>query len=728
LIAPTFPAPAPSASPSRSVNLTDSNGRSSSLAAVFALVRDAVPPVLASSESITLLEAIAGVVPPFAALGLECRLGDDGASAVDLQLGGCAGWEAAAGARVLARVRERDELPVAWEPVYRLCREWQIPDSALGRGVAEVWCELDLIPGAETIELAALAPSVFVVLKPLGNEERMEVAQCALEVLLDADALPPLRAAVERCAAACRDGAWVSHVGVMLGRSTRALRVHVSGVPLGALGDYLNDAGWPGDGDRAVAAARLLLDHGDSLVACLDVVGELLPRLGLECCFAQRRGLDRRWEPLLRRLVDAGLSSAEKAQALMSWPGMITPAEPGPPWPDALVAASLSMPAHELGLVERRLNHVKVAFGPGEPPSAKAYFGAGHVAYDLLAAEPVARVEPERRPAASSEQAINAALAFLLARRNQAGWWRDFLDRARPPAVDGWLTGYPSDEWVTAYVGAAVAAVEHPEARDAAGAGLQLLLERRSRGGWGYHALVPADADTTTWVLRLAAALEFPGNNRLRDARAFLAGQIEAGGGVATYPADAAPALADFTAMPGPYEGWCGTHVCVTAAAAALDLGPGPLEFLRRAQRRDGSWTGYWWDDDEYATARAVEALAASGDRASVAGAVRWAESRIGADGSVQSIAHGRSSPFATALALRALIVGGAPGRGARARATSWLLSEQRADGSWEPSARLRIPAPDQRDPLVSPETTFSYLDDDAIFTTATVLAALAHE
>jgi squalene-hopene/tetraprenyl-beta-curcumene cyclase len=667
-----------------------------------------------------------GVAPPFAALGLECRLDDDRASPMELQVGGRAGWEAAAATRALARASEHEGLPVAWEPVYRLCREWQIPDSALGRGVAEVWCELDLVPGGATIDLAALAPSVFVALKPLGDDERVAVAERALEVLLDTDSVPPLRAAVERCAGACRDGAWVSHVGVMLGRSTRALRVHVSGVPLWALGDYLAAARWPGDADRAIAAARLLLDHGDSLVLCLDVVGELLPRLGLECFFAQRRGIDPRWQPLLARLVATGLSSAEKTEALISWPRIITPAEEGPPWPDALVAASLSMPAHKLDVVERRLSHVKIAFGPGEPPNAKAYFGAGHVTYDLVGAEPAARVEPERRPAASIEQAIDAALAFLLGRRNQAGWWRDFLDRARPRDVDGDLTSYPSDEWVSAYVAAAVAVLDDPEARDAARSGLQLLLGRRGHGGWGYHALVPGDADTTTWVLRLAAALESPESDRLHDARAFVAGQIDAGGGVATYPADAALALARFTGMPGPYDGWCGTHLCVTAAAAVLGLTPAPLEFLRRAQRGDGSWSGYWWDDDEYATARAVEALSASGYRACVAAAVRWAESRIGADGAVRSVAHGGSSPFATALALSTLVAGGASRRGARARAASWLRSQQRADGSWEPSARLRIPAPDQRDPLASPETTFNYLDDHAVFTTATVLAGLA--
>jgi hypothetical protein len=690
-------------------------------------VREAVSPVLAGSESIALLETMTGVVPAFAALGLECRLSGDGRPVLDLQLGATAGREATAATRGLSRALERDELPDAWEPVYRLCREWQSPDSALGRAVAEVWCELDVIPGAATIDLTAVVPSVFVVFKPVEEIERMAAIDRALDVLVGGDAAEPLRAAVDRCAAASPDGAWVSHIGVMLGRSVKALRIHVSGVPLWALGDYLAAVDWPGDADRAIAAAGLLLDRGDWLVLCLDVVGELLPRLGLECGFNQRWGLDPRWEPLLDRLVDAELSSVEKTQALLSWPGIITPAAPVP-WPDALITAGLSMPAHKLGVVERRLSHVKITVGPHEPPSAKAYFGAGHVTHDLVRAEPVVPVEPERRPAASVDEAIAAALDFLLRRRNQAGWWLDFVHRACPPGVDDGVTGYRSDEWITAYVAAAIVGLDSLHARDAARTGMDLLLGRRSRGGWGYNVVIPADADTTTWALRLAAGLELADSSRLREARAFVAGQIDADGGVATYPATAAPALAEFTRLPGPYDGWCAAHVCVTAAAASLDLGRTPLEFLRRAQDDAGSWSGYWWHDDEYATAMAVHALSAAEDHASVARAVRWAKSRIGADGAVQSLAHGGPSPFATALALSALAAGGAPRPGARARAVNWLLSHQRTDGSWEPSAQLRIPAPNQRDPVATPHATSNYVDDFAVFTTATVLAALAQE
>jgi hypothetical protein len=457
------------------------------------------------------------------------------------------------------------------------------------------------------------------------------------------------------------------------------------------------------------------------------VVGGLLPRLGLECGFDQRWGLDPRWEPLLGGLVDAGLSCAEKTQALLSWPGIVTPAAPVP-WPDALITDGLSMPVHKLGVVERRLSHVKITVGSGEPPSAKAYFGAGHTTHDLVHPEPVAVVKPERRPAASTEEAIDAALAFLLGRRNQAGWWLDFAHRARPPGVDQGVTGYRSDEWITAYVGAAIVGLDDSQARDAARHGMDLLTTRRRHGGWGYNVMIPADADTTTWALRLAAGLELADSVHLREARAFVAGQIDAEGGVATYPATAAPALAEFTQLPGPFDGWCASHVCVTAAAASLRLCPAPLEFLRRVQNEDGSWSGYWWIDDEYATAMAVQALSAAGDSASVARAVRWADSRIGGDGAAQSLAQGGPSPFATALALTALAAGGAPRRGARERAANWLLSAQRTDGSWEPSAQLRIPAPRQRDPVAAPHTTSNYVDDLGVFTTATVLAAIAHQ
>jgi hypothetical protein len=80
---------------------------------------------------------------------------------------------------------------------------------------------------------------------------------------------------------------------------------------------------------------------------------------------------------------------------------------------------------------------------------------------------------------------------------------------------------------------------------------------------------------------------------------------------------------------------------------------------------------------------------------------------------------------------LHAIRVGGSRSRRgswqeAAARAELWLLDHQFEDGSWEQSARLRVPAPSARDPRESPELTLTYLDDEGAFTTATVLAALS--
>jgi squalene cyclase len=159
---------------------------------------------------------------------------------------------------------------------------------------------------------------------------------------------------------------------------------------------------------------------------------------------------------------------------------------------------------------------------------------------------------------------------------------------------------------------------------------------------------------------------------------------------------------------------------------------PAMTSYLLAAQAPSGSWSGHWWDDDEYTTARAVEALAGSGAHAeAVRDAASWCSDRVDPDGSVWSAAHGGPSPFATALALHAIRVGGLvtgpPRWGPSAqRAERWLLSQQLDDGSWEPSARLRVPAPAVRDPEAARELTLSYVDDEGAFTTATVLAALS--
>jgi hypothetical protein len=335
--------------------------------------------------------------------------------------------------------------------------------------------------------------------------------------------------------------------------------------------------------------------------------------------------------------------------------------------------------------------------------------------------------------------AIDAAIEYLVSARNQGGWWRDFSDRGRLTPAGEPRLGPNSDEWVTAYVAAALAAVADRRARTAAEQALDMLLARREADvGWGYDVQSAPDADSTTWVLRLALAVHAPVSERLLAAGQFVAGHVDRHGGVATYR----PSALSLPGEPKPYEtvaGWCAAHTCVTAAAAGLGVpaaaGLGlPVaahmaSFLEGVQRADGSWAGYWWDDDEYTTARAAEALAPHARyRVAVARAVTWAAGRIGAAGGVWSPPSGDLSPFATSLALQVVLSSPAPdpvAAAAAVRAVRWLVEGQREDGSWVPSARLRIPEPGAVDPLGSPGTTGTYVDGKGLFTTATVLTAL---
>jgi hypothetical protein len=179
----------------------------------------------------------------------------------------------------------------------------------------------------------------------------------------------------------------------------------------------------------------------------------------------------------------------------------------------------------------------------------------------------------------------------------------------------------------------------------------------------------------------------------------------------------------------GSYDGYRAPHTCITAAAAVLGLGDTTLSYLRGIQNTDGSWSSYWWQDDEYATAWAVEALASSTThRSAVAAAVAWGAHRVSWDGAVRTEADGEPSAFATALALYAIRTtrAGDDSGPAAERALRWLLEHQLENGSWEPSARLRVPAPSVHHPWESPELIMHYNRDCGVWTTATVILALA--
>jgi hypothetical protein len=310
---------------------------------------------------------------PILQLGLEVRL-EAGATQVDVQQ---AVLREQGHHHVLARhigqVIEKGgtALDPAWHRIGALARPW-----AAGTDfdwLHEVWLEYDVTQPLT----AATLPSVFVnapVDRPLA-ESRAAIERTT--ALLWGRPLPPaLQSRLQTCFEEVPDGAWVSHVGMMLARSVDALRVNVKGLAADAVDGFLHRVGGRENGVGAHVA--WLLEHAHHVTVCLDVGVQVGPKVGLEAFFQEQPERDAGWALVLDGLVERGACTPAKCEALLAWSGISVPPRVAAPWPGELMARALLEP-DRLSVLARRLNHVKVTCRPGHPLEAKAYLGIGHL-------------------------------------------------------------------------------------------------------------------------------------------------------------------------------------------------------------------------------------------------------------------------------------------------------------------------------------------------------------
>lgn len=317
-------------------------------------------------------------------------------------------------------------------------------------------------------------------------------------------------------------------------------------------------------------------------------------------------------------------------------------------------------------------------------------------------------------------EALARGAEALLQRQSSDGSWHDF-----------WLPGGSSDEWVTAYTGAAIATLPFVRTKSAARAAWNFLVSRaQERCGWGYSHAAPADADSIAWALILARRVGGEYDPEATAAQAMLRSFVS-DRGASTYASGAEIRRFTNVAEDVSFAGWVQPHWCVGGAAAQVPQFASQMhDPVIRSQRPDGSWKSYWWTQDAYATAMCAAALAGAEARDAIARAARWAHSRAISPG----------TPFETALLLRIFYTAG--DSAAAASCAERLVDVQEFDGTWRGSAWLRVPAPD----IIDPETVavyerwwgippdgrtaaacnFQSLDQRSIFTTATALSAAA--
>ena len=325
---------------------------------------------------------------------------------------------------------------------------------------------------------------------------------------------------------------------------------------------------------------------------CIDVGEQVAIPIGLECS-TYRRNNQLRWYKFLAHLVERSACTDDQQDCLKQWWGRETPASTSAPWPSNLVLEGLLGKADRFGVIDRYLSHIKVTWQPGGSLKFKSYLGFMH----RFAKKPEASQIAHRAPApeASSfgdqvryqvkdlDSAISAGMDFLLQSRLPSGLWQDFPGTG---ADDPWLLLFgASDEWVSAYVAAALGAFERDDAKSAASWVWRLLSHRRHQGeGWGFSCISPTDADSTVWGLRLANVVGASESAHAIAANNFLRQHKGRDGGVSTYVPEAAIRLFG-DLQPSAINAWCQPHACVTAAAANLpEFRDDCVRYLRTAQ------------------------------------------------------------------------------------------------------------------------------------------------
>ncbi|MCP3100114.1 hypothetical protein LZ198_14655 [Myxococcus sp. K15C18031901] len=330
-----------------------------------------VPSALISAESLAPILALARRLPPCSSSGFECRLGDD-APVADFLVN----LLPADGSRAAFAGHHPDHQPPdaflhspVWQRVRDYCRAWAQPDSPLHQRIRDMWLEFD----QEQFHSPVPIPGVF-----FGPEQPVaDIAATVCDSLAllrgpDRAALPP---ALQRCLERLPGAPRVEQVGMMFSRQTDALRLCIRGVPLRGLGEALRHVGWEGQAGPLDAVLERTLPFVDDVTLDIDVGDGLHPKLGLECIL-DKDPSPARWKRWLDQLVEDGLCTPAKRDALLTWPGMLTALNTRG-WPENLLRASEQLPGVHSGFA-RRINHLKLIHQPGQPLQVKAYLAFRH--------------------------------------------------------------------------------------------------------------------------------------------------------------------------------------------------------------------------------------------------------------------------------------------------------------------------------------------------------------
>ena len=291
---------------------------------------------------------------------------------------------------------------------------------------------------------------------------------------------------------------------------------------------------------------------------------------------------------------------------------------------------------------------------------------------------------------------LEDGITYLSRIQNDEGQWTDFQ-----------LPVGASDQWVTAYVGLALAQagkyLQHEEALHVARKSAEWLRRNRHyEAGWGYNTKTGPDTDSTAVSLALFRELEIDVRNEDRN---FVRQHWHAEGGFSTYLEANA---------------WGRPHWDVTPlgylALAEEDQDELRKSFLRALEDNKlagNMWRSYWWRMPFYSTLITLETLET----------LQIPEPPSPTLPASPQMTIDNSFDLACLVGIEILRSAPLAQIGKHART---LFSWQQQDGSWPGHANLRVTDSSCYAPWESPSGEY-FQDGAGTITTATALRVLTH-
>lgn len=271
-----------------------------------------------------------------------------------------------------------------WRNLYNFTMKWADSTSEINNNVLGLWFEFD----TANLNDKSNIPNIFLQIRKtrVDSEEDERkfkwITQEALPLLTGGFLPKNIEKNLVNAVKKLPDGTTLIHVGTMLSRQIKGVRIVINRIKPEQIISYLRSIGWEDETDELIQILNEINKYVSRLVLHIEIGETVNPKIGIECSFEEDRyHLETGWENFLDYLENKGLCIQEKKDAILDFLGI------DQEYYDFdlntyMVAPKIKQSNYISALV-RYLSHIKISYKPNYPIETKAYLGVRLLGMEL---------------------------------------------------------------------------------------------------------------------------------------------------------------------------------------------------------------------------------------------------------------------------------------------------------------------------------------------------------